>query len=85
MKKLFIPDLGVFREIQEDHFFASLNGDIESRGGVMSRFCSCHDMTRDPRDLGDTEWRETKDRSRVRFSDTIKMIKEVPLPGVLAD
>ena len=51
----------------------------------MSHFCSCRDMTRDPHDLGDTQWRETKDRSRVRFSDTIKMIKEVPLPGVLAD
>ena len=28
---------------------------------TLSRFCSCRDMTRDPRDLGDTEWRETKD------------------------
>lgn len=48
-----MPDLGVFREIEEDPFFTSLNEDVESRGGVMSRLCSCRDMTRDPRDLGD--------------------------------
>lgn len=113
-KKLFMPDLGIFREVHEDPFFASLNEDVESRGGVMSHLCSCRDMTRDPRDLGDIgdtcdesrdlevpinipikkdisdveieiDDREIKDRSRVRFSDLIEIIKEVPSPGVLAE